>query len=167
MLVNGKADELLDRINSEGSKTTADILITVDAGSLWEAAEKGLLQPIKSDTLDQNIPEHLRDPDNLWFGLSKRARTIVYSTERVGLDELSTYEDLAKPKWKGRLCLRTSNKVYNQSLAAMMISRSPSPAISPIEGEAGVVPPTSIPPSQPGRSFPLASIPQSLKPYVG
>jgi iron(III) transport system substrate-binding protein len=73
--------------------------------------------------LDANVPANLRDPQGRWFGLSERARTIVYSTERVTPDQLSSYEDLADPKWKGRLCLRTSKKVYNQSLVATLIAR--------------------------------------------
>ncbi len=115
------AGPLMARLENEGAATPADILMTVDAGSLWQAGEKGLLQPLESQILEQNIPAHLQAESNQWFGLSVRARTIVYSTERVKPDELSTYEDLADPKWKGRLCLRTAKKVYNQSLIATMI----------------------------------------------
>ena len=122
-LVTGDINELLERLEKEGENTPADILLTVDAGSLWKATEAGLFQPINSDILSKNIPVHLRDPDNNWFGLSKRARTIVYSTKRIQPSELSTYEDLADPKWQNRLCLRTSEKVYNQSLVAMMITK--------------------------------------------
>lgn len=122
-LVDGEIDELLDRLNKEGEGSPADILLTVDAGSLWRATQAGLFQQVHSDILAANIPPYLRDPDNHWFGLSKRARTIVYSLPRVKPAELSTYEDLAMPKWKNRLCLRTSQKVYNQSLVAMMISK--------------------------------------------
>lgn len=120
-LETGNSDELLGRLQKEGKNTRADLLLTVDAGSLWKATQEDLFQPINSDVLRKNIPEHLRDPDNHWFGLSKRARTIVYSSERVKPEELSTYEDLAQSEWKNRLCLRTSKKVYNQSLVAMMI----------------------------------------------
>jgi iron(III) transport system substrate-binding protein len=120
-LVTGEIGELLEKLKDEGENSPADILITVDAGSLWKATQAGLFQPIDSETLIKNIPEHLRDPKNHWFGLSKRARTIVYSSERVQPSELSTYESLAEPKWNDRLCLRTSKKVYNQSLTAMMI----------------------------------------------
>ncbi len=115
------AGPLMARLESEGAATPADMLMTVDAGNLWQASEKGLLQPLESQVLEQNIPAHLQAEDNEWFGLSVRARTIVYSTERVKPEELSTYEDLADAKWKGRLCLRTSKKVYNQSLVATMI----------------------------------------------
>ena len=120
--ITGEAPVLMQRIKAEGKNTPADLLITVDAGNLWHAADKGILQPVQSDILDKNIPSHLRDPENRWFGLSVRARTIVYSTERVKPDDLSTYEDLAESKWKGRLLLRTSKKVYNQSLVAMLIA---------------------------------------------
>jgi iron(III) transport system substrate-binding protein len=113
---------LLERLKAEGAATAADLLITVDAGNLWQAAQLGLLQPVDSATLRRNIPAHLRDPDGHWFGLSVRARTMVYSPERVKTEHLSTYEALADPRWKGRLCLRTSKKVYNQSLVAMLIA---------------------------------------------
>ncbi len=120
--ITGKAAPLMQRMKSEGKNTPADILLTVDAGNLWNAAEEGLLQMIDSPVLKANIPEHLRDSESRWFGLSVRARTIVYSTDRVGPSELSTYEALGDTKWKGRLCLRTSKKVYNQSLVAMFIA---------------------------------------------
>ncbi|MFA5678707.1 MAG: extracellular solute-binding protein [Pseudomonas sp.] len=116
-----KEGPLLARLKAEGANTPADILLTVDAGNLWQAAEAGLLQATDSEVLEKNIPAHLRDPENRWFGLSVRARTLVYNTENVDPAELSTYEDLADAKWKNRLCLRTSNKVYNQSLVAMLI----------------------------------------------
>ncbi|MEW6133535.1 MAG: Fe(3+) ABC transporter substrate-binding protein [Pseudomonadota bacterium] len=119
--VTDKEGPLLARLKAEGANTPADMLMTVDAGNLWQASEEGLLRPVKSRVLEANVPAHLRDPDNEWFGLSIRARTIVYNKDRVKPSELSTYEDLADPKWKGRLCLRTSKKVYNQSLVAMMI----------------------------------------------
>jgi len=121
--ITDKAAPLLARIKAEGANTPADMLMTVDAGNLWQAAEEGVLSPVPSKILQDNVPAHLRDPDNRWFGLSIRARTVVYSTDRVQPSELSSYEDLAAPKWKGRLCLRTSKKVYNQSLVAMMIAR--------------------------------------------
>jgi len=117
-----KEGALLQRLKAEGANTPADMLITVDAGNLWQAEREGLLRPIASATLRANIPAHLRDRENQWFGLSVRARTIVYNTQRVRPGELNTYEDLGGPKWKGRLCLRTSKKVYNQSLVAMMIA---------------------------------------------
>lgn len=118
----GEAAVLLQRLKAEGKNTPADMLITVDAGNLWHAAQQGILQGIQSEALQKNIPEHLRDPENKWFGLSVRARTIVHSTDRVKVQDLSTYEDLAGGQWKGRLLLRTSKKVYNQSLVAMLIA---------------------------------------------
>jgi iron(III) transport system substrate-binding protein len=121
--ITDKEGPLLERLKAEGKSTPADMLITVDAGNLWLAAKQGVLAKVNSKTLRTNIPAHLRDPDNRWFGLSVRARTIVYSTERVKPAELSTYEALGDAPWKGRLCLRTSKKVYNQSLVAMMIAQ--------------------------------------------
>ncbi len=117
-----KEGPLMARLKAEGENTPADMLITVDAGNLWQAANEGLLKPVHSETLEKNIPAHLRDPENRWFGLSVRARTIVYNTQKVKPDDLSGYEGLADPKWHDRLCLRTSKKVYNQSLVAMMIA---------------------------------------------
>ncbi|MGD2083458.1 MAG: Fe(3+) ABC transporter substrate-binding protein [Chromatiales bacterium] len=121
--ITDSAGPLLQRLKAEGSRSRADMLITVDAGNLWQAAQEGVLARVDSEVLERNVPEHLRDPENRWFGLSVRARTIVYSTERVDPSELSTYEALAGPDWKGRLCLRTSKKVYNQSLVATLIAR--------------------------------------------
>ena len=119
--VTDKEGPLMARLKAEGQNTPADLFMTVDAGNLWQAAEEGLLQPVTSKALQANVPAHLRDPGNEWFGLSIRARTMVYNPNKVKPGELTTYEDLANPKWKDRLCLRTSKKVYNQSLVAMMI----------------------------------------------
>ena len=121
--ITDKAGPLLARLKAEGDNTPADILMTVDAGNLWHAANEGTLAVLDSKPLEQQVPANLRDPDKRWFGLSMRARTIVYSPKRVKPEELTTYEALADPRWKGRLCLRTSKKVYNQSLVAMMIAR--------------------------------------------
>jgi len=121
--ITDKAGPLLQRLRAEGKRTPADMLITVDAGNLWHAAESGVLAKLDSPVLDANVPVNLRDPEGRWFGLSERARTIVYSTERVTPAQLSSYEDLADPKWRGKLCLRTSKKVYNQSLVATLIAR--------------------------------------------
>jgi iron(III) transport system substrate-binding protein len=118
----GDAAVLIERLAAEGRNSPADILMTVDAGELWNAAQRGLLRPVQSRTLERNIPAHLRDPQQRWFGLSQRARTIFYSPARVDPKQLSTYEALAGPTWKGRLCLRTSKKVYNQSLVATLIA---------------------------------------------
>lgn len=121
--ITDKEGPLLARLQAEGANTPADLLVTVDAGNLWQAGEAGVLATVDSPVLEGNIPAQLRDPGDRWFGLSIRARPLVYSTERVKPSELVSYEDLADPKWKGRLCLRTSKKVYNQSLVAMMIAR--------------------------------------------
>ena len=119
--LSGNAQELMERIDVEGEKSPADIFMTVDAGVLWQAAERHIFETIDSDVLKNNIPSYLRDPNNQWFGLSKRARTIVFSNDQFSEDDFSSYEDLADPKWKGKLCLRTSKKVYNRSLMASMI----------------------------------------------
>ena len=117
-----KAPPLMERLKAEGSRSKADVLITVDAGNLWQATNMDLLQPVDSERLRANIPENLRDPENRWFGLSVRARTIIHNPAHAAAATLSTYEDLANPKWKGKLCLRTSNSVYNQSLVATMMA---------------------------------------------
>ena len=96
--VTDKEAPLMARLKAEGKNTPADVLLTVDAGNLWQASEEGLLRPIQSKTLQANVPAHLRDPDNEWFGLSVRARTLVYNTGKVKPADLSTYEDLANPK---------------------------------------------------------------------
>jgi iron(III) transport system substrate-binding protein len=126
-LITDDAGPLLERMAAEGANSPADMLITVDAGVLWSAAQRGLLRAVDSKVLDENIPEHLRDPQRRWYGLSVRARTIVYSTERVKPEELGTYESLTDPKWRGKLCLRTSKSVYNQSLVAMLIAQHGEP----------------------------------------
>jgi iron(III) transport system substrate-binding protein len=120
-ILNGGTGELFERLKAEGARTPADVLLTVDAGNLWNAARAGLLAPVDSPELTANIPAALRDPENRWVGLTVRARTIVYNTKKVKPGELSTYEALGDPKWKNRLCLRTSSYIYNQSLLATLI----------------------------------------------
>lgn len=119
--LTGKGGALIERLKLEGVSTQADMFMTVDAGNLWYAGSQDLFQSVQTETLKSNIPSYLRDPDGLWTGLSIRARTIVYSTQRVNPSDLSTYADLATNKWKGRLCLRTSKKIYTKSLAASLI----------------------------------------------
>lgn len=120
-LIEGKDDELIERITSEGANSPADILITVDAGRLWRADQAGIFAPVESQILTEKIPENLRHPQNLWFGYSKRARVIMYNKNNVDPAQLSTYEDLADPKWKGKVVVRSSSNIYNQSLVAGMI----------------------------------------------
>lgn len=119
--ITDKEAPLLARLKAEGENTPADLLITVDAGNLWQAEQEGVLKPLQSKVIDANIPSQYRSSTGAWTGLSLRARTIVYSTERVKPAELSTYEALADKNWEGRLCLRSSKKVYNQSLTATLI----------------------------------------------
>lgn len=121
-VVTASADELITRLENEGANSPADILITVDAGRLHRAKEKGLLQPVRSELLESNIPASLRDPEGYWFGLTKRARVLVYDTSRVQADELSSYEDLVDPRWRGRVLVRSSGNVYNQSLLASIVA---------------------------------------------
>lgn len=121
-LVSAKADALLQRLKSEGRNSPADILLTVDAGNLHAAQAAGVLQPVQSAALEGSIPAAYRDPASHWFGLSLRARPIMYVKGRVNPAELSTYEALAEPKWKGRICVRSSDNVYNQSMIGSMIA---------------------------------------------
>ncbi|MCC0178300.1 Fe(3+) ABC transporter substrate-binding protein [Waterburya agarophytonicola K14] len=120
-LIEGKDDELIERIKSEGTNSPADILITVDGGRLWRADQAGIFAPVKSAILTEKIPEHLHHPGNLWFGYSKRARVIMYNKDKVNPTDISSYEDLADPKWKGKILVRSSSNIYNQSLVAGMI----------------------------------------------
>ena len=120
-LVTGKADALLTRLTLEGKDSPADLLITTDAGRLFRAKEAGLLQAVRSETLAERIPERYRDPDDQWFGLSLRARTILVVEGRAKPEALARYESLADPAWRGRICIRSSDNVYNQSLVASMI----------------------------------------------
>lgn len=121
--LTGDDAELRERIEAEGENTEADAYITVDAGNLAAAAEQGLFAPVDSPVLDAAIPVELRDPDGLWFGLAVRTRTIVYNPERIPLEEVpTTYEELADPEWEGRVCMRVSTNVYQQSLVASLIA---------------------------------------------
>ena len=134
----GNSSELFDRLKAEGDKTPADVLITVDAGNLWNAAQAGLLAKIDSPETQANVPANLRDPDGRWVALTVRARTIMYNTRKVKPEELSTYEALADPKWKNRICLRTSGYIYNQSFLATMIKRQGEPRVETVvRGWAG------------------------------
>ena len=121
-VIKGSADQLIERLISEGGNSPADILLTVDAGRLHRAKVAGILQPIESKILSENIPPSMRDEDDYWFGLTVRARVLVYSKERVTPDQLSTYEDLANRKWRGKIAVRSSSNIYNQSLMASIIA---------------------------------------------
>ena len=119
-LRGGSASELYERLRSEGKDTPADVLITVDAANLWRAEEAGLLEPAK---IDSKLPASLQDPDHEWFGLTQRARTIMRSTERTRPDDVTTYEGLGDPRWKGRLCLRSGTSEYNVSFIADRLAK--------------------------------------------
>jgi iron(III) transport system substrate-binding protein len=114
-------DPLIERIRSEGERSPADVLVTVDAGRLWRAEQLGLFQPVKSAVLESRIPESFREPGGRWFGFSLRARVIAYNKSKVRPGEIATYEELADPKWKGRVCMRSSSNIYNLSLMGALI----------------------------------------------
>ena len=120
-VIKDEADVLIERIKREGTATKADLLLTADVGRLYRAKEEGLLQTVSSDILSKQIPENLRDVDDMWVGLTKRARILVYNKDKVKPEELSTYEALTEDKWKGRVLVRSSESVYNQSLLASFI----------------------------------------------
>ncbi len=120
-VVKAKGGALIKRLKSEGKNSPADVLITVDAGGLYKAKSAGLLQSVESDYLTKNIPANLRDKDNKWFALTKRSRVTLYKIGSGTEKMLSTYEDLADPKFKGKIVVRSSSNVYNQSLLAAMI----------------------------------------------
>lgn len=118
--IEANADELIARMNAEGVNSPADVFMTVDVGRVGRAVEAGLLQPFTSEVIESNVPPHLRHPDNLWTGLSQRARIIFYSRDRVETPP-RTYEDLADPMYEGQICIRSSSNIYNQSLLASII----------------------------------------------
>lgn len=120
-IINDEADVLIERIKREGTATKADLLLTADVGRLYRAKEEGLLQSVSSDKLSKQIPENLRDVDDMWVGLTKRARILVYNKDKIKPEELSTYEALTEDQWKNRVLVRSSESVYNQSLLASFI----------------------------------------------
>ncbi len=122
-LFGGDAETLYQRLKSEGNDSPADVLVTVDGANLWRAKDAGLLLPVQSAVIDGAIPASLRDADGGWTALSTRVRTPMRSTERVPAGAIDSYEDLGDPRWRGRLCLRTSNSIYNQSLVADLIAK--------------------------------------------
>ena len=121
-VVRAEADQLMERLRSEGAATPADLLITVDAGRLHRAKSDGLLRPVQSGPLNELVPESMRDPDGHWFAFTARARALIYAPDRVQPAELSTYEALTERHWRGRLLTRSSTNIYNQSLLASMIA---------------------------------------------
>jgi iron(III) transport system substrate-binding protein len=121
-LIEGDADQLIERIKAEGRNSPADVLITVDAGRIWRAQQAGLFQPVSSSVLEARVPASYRDPAGHWFGFAMRARVIAYSRDRVKPAELSTYEALADPRWRGRVLVRSSSHVYNQSLVGALLA---------------------------------------------
>lgn len=120
-VVQASGNELIARVEREGANSPGDLFFAEDAGVVGRVKNKGLFQPIKSATLEKNIPANLREPGGHWFGLSTRARVIMYHKDRVKPEQLSTYEDIADPKWKGKLLVRSSTNVYNQSLMVGMM----------------------------------------------
>lgn len=129
--IDAEPDPLLERLRAEGDKSPCDVLITTDAGRIERARQSGLLQAVSSKALESAVPAHLRDPDGTWFGFSKRARVVLYNKAKVQPSEVPTYESLADPKWKGRLVVRTSGHIYNQSLTGSVLA-----AIGPEKTEA-------------------------------
>lgn len=122
-LVEAPADKLIERVKSEGANSPADVIITVDAGNLWRMQQGDLFQKVPaSSLLYSKISANLRDSDGYWFGFAKRARVIMYNKARVKPSDLARYEDLANPKWKGKLLVRSSSNVYNQSLVGAMMA---------------------------------------------
>ncbi len=120
-LIKGDADELLERIKREGDATEADLFLTADAGRLYRAKDDGLFQSVSSDVLDEQVPANFQDSDQMWYGLTKRARVIAYNKETVTPEELSTYEALTEDEWNDRVLIRSSENIYNQSLLASFI----------------------------------------------
>ncbi|WP_333785356.1 extracellular solute-binding protein [Thermocrinis sp.] len=122
VLHSGGTVELFNKLIAEGDRTPADVFITVDAGTLERARIAGLLEPIKSEVVEKNIPKEFRAPDNSWVGLSLRFRVIAYNPQKVKPSEIKTFDDLTNPKWRGRVGIRTGSNVYPQSQIAMMIA---------------------------------------------
>ncbi|MEM0966183.1 MAG: Fe(3+) ABC transporter substrate-binding protein [Verrucomicrobiota bacterium] len=136
-VVDGSGDALLERIKAEGDQSPADVFITVDAGRLWAAEEDGVFVPVESEVILAEVPAEFRHPDNLWFGLTKRARVLFYAKDRVDPEDLSTYQALITPEWNDRILIRSSSNVYNQSLLGMLIAEEGEEAAE--EWAAGMV----------------------------
>ncbi len=121
--IEGKTDEMLARLEAEGAASPADVFVTVDAGNLWRAEQKGLLQPVDARLLNNRIPSNLRDPEGRWFGFSTRARVIMIAKGAIDPALVQTYADLARPELKGKLCMRSGSNIYNLSLTAALIAK--------------------------------------------
>lgn len=119
--IEGNADQLIARMKSEGANSPADLFVTADAGALWRAQQAGLFQPIQSEALNTRIPENLREPGGNWYGFMRRARVVAYDGEKVRPEEIDDYEKLAGPRFKGKLCVRSSDSIYNLSLVGAII----------------------------------------------
>jgi len=119
--IEGNADQLIARMTSEGAASPADLFVTADAGALWRAQNANLLQPTMSQALDTAIPANLRDPQGRWFGLNRRARIIAFDSTKVQPSEIDTYEEIASPRFRSRLCVRSADSVYNLSLVGALI----------------------------------------------
>lgn len=125
-VISGKGAALIERIKAEGENSPADIYFTIDAGNLWKVQSEGFFQSISSNKINSIVPENLRGPNNEWIAIAKRARVIFYNPKKISKDEIKnlSYEDLSNPKWKGRIVIRSSNNMYNQSLVASLISNN-------------------------------------------
>ncbi|GAA0626041.1 Fe(3+) ABC transporter substrate-binding protein [Brevundimonas kwangchunensis] len=119
--VDGNPDQLIARMRTEGANSPADVFVAADAGALWRAQEAGLLQPTSSEALNAAIPANLREPEGHWFGLARRARIVAYDTTKVRPEEVDTYEEIASPRFRGKLCVRSADSVYNLSLVGALI----------------------------------------------
>ena len=120
-IIEGNADQLIARMTSEGTASPADLFVTADAGALWRAQNADLLQPTTSETLNGAIPANLRDPEGRWFGLSRRARIVAYDSTKVQPGDIDSYEEIASPRFRGKLCVLSADSVYNLSLVGALI----------------------------------------------
>ena len=123
-VTKANADELIQRLKIEGSSSSADLFITVDVGKLWQAGDMNLLQKIEDETITSNIKKEFLDPNNFWVPVTFRSRIIVYSKDRVDVNELDSYESLADKKWEDRLLIRSSSNSYNQALMSSIIANN-------------------------------------------
>ncbi|MDI5922649.1 Fe(3+) ABC transporter substrate-binding protein [Halomonas sp. LR5S13] len=121
-VLEGDSDQLIQRLKLEGEASPADVMITVDAGRLWRGEQEDIFASVDSEVLDERLPDYMRHPEGKWFGFSQRVRAIFIDPTEVNADEITSYEDLADPKFEGQVCIRSSNNIYNQSLLASLIA---------------------------------------------